>query len=111
MCVFKWLKSFTLDLFVTAERPIVLIVNQAKNEDFSSHVCRLLTLWGADVVHLIDLYPKDFYCFNYYDCVIFIEEIYNRVTLVLNKPHCSPNKKTAKKTFSQKDFDLAKYYI
>ena len=111
MSVFKWLNCITLDLFVTAERPIVLVVNHAKCEDFANHVCKLLATWGADVVRLIDLYPKDFYCLNYFDCVIFIEEYSNRFTLILQKTYNSQDKKVAKKTFLKKEFECYKCYI
>ena len=110
MYVFKWLNSLTIDLFVTAERPIILIVNQTKNENFSNHVCRIFSLLGADVVSLTDLRSKAFSFLNCFDGIIYISEKSDKIAISICKPHAGA-KKTRKKTFSHKDFHLTKNYI
>ena len=98
--ILKWLSCLTSELFITAERPIFLVINHTKNEDFSHYVCRILSLFGADVICLADFYPQEFCPIGYFDGIINIDKKLNGIELSL----CKNNKKTYKRTFSLKDF-------
>ena len=105
--IFKWLQNLTKDLFVTLERPLFLVVDQAKNEDFSNHVCRALAYLGADVVNLAEFYPKEFCPVNYFDGIVCINKKSNKIEITFTKN----NKKIYKRTFSKKAITSKKYYI
>ena len=105
--VFKWLNSLTKDLFVTLERPIFLVVNQTKNEDFTNHVCRTLTSLGADVVNLADFYPKEFCHLNCFDAIVEINKKSAGIEIAFTKN----NKKIYKKTFEENHHNRKMNYI
>ena len=105
--IFKWLSMLTEDLFVTAERPLFLVINQTKNEDFLNHVCRALTSLGADVVNLAEFYPKEFCHVNCFDGVAEINKKAGKIEITFTKNH----KKIYKKTFLQNEIHPQKSYI
>lgn len=105
--IFKWLNMLTKDLFVTQERPLILVINQTKNEDFLNCVLRALTSLGADVVNLAEFYPKEFCNVNCFDGVAEINKKAEKFEVTFTKN----NKKTYKKTFLQNENYPQKSYI
>ncbi|MBR2337460.1 MAG: hypothetical protein IKA61_05915 [Clostridia bacterium] len=104
MTIFRWITALTKDLFATAQRPLFLVVDNAKNADFSNCICRILLIMGADVVHLSDIYQSSLTLYDCFDGEINVLDKFGRVELSLTKQCTEKNRKIYKKTFSQNSF-------
>ncbi len=100
MPLLKWLKNITEGLFITAERPVFIVVTHLDNEDFSNSLCHLLAILGADVVNIKGASDLDICSYRYCDGLFTSELFSNKITVTFTKNTPENCKKLYKKRFT-----------